>query len=140
MIHPEFEKEQINPEASILPVYRTIKGISQKDLRRISRFALSQDITVTETLPEKLIRHKNICSREFALKNIHFPADKMSLRMANRPAGFEELYIFQTGLLLRGSTRAQFRRGIEFPHDRSIYEFAERLPYELTDAQAAGAA
>lgn len=135
MVHPEFEKNQEHFEASILPVYPTTKGISQKDLRRISRFALSQNLPVEETLPERLLTEKGICSRQFALKNIHFPADKMSFRLAKYRLVYEELFLFQTGILIRGSSAAQLRKGIEFPADRSVYEFAERLPYELTDAQ-----
>ncbi len=55
--------------------------------------------------------------------------------MAKYRLVYEELFFFQTGILIRGSSAAQFSRGIEFPSDRSVYEFAERLPYELTDAQ-----
>ena len=55
MVHPEFEKKAGAFEASILPVYRTTKGITQKDLQKISRFALEQDISAEETLPEALI-------------------------------------------------------------------------------------
>lgn len=135
MVHPEFEKDSGHFEASILPVYRTVKGISQKDMRKISRFALSQDLPAEETLPERLIKKRGICSRQFALKNIHFPSNKMSCRMAKYRLVYEELFFFQTGILIRGSSAAQFSRGIEFPSDRSVYEFAERLPYELTDAQ-----
>lgn len=135
MVHPEFERKTGEFEASILPVYRTTKGITQKDLQKISRFALEQDIFVAETLPEALIEKNHMCSREFALKNIHFPSDRMSFKMAKYRLIYEELFILQTGLMIRGSSRLRVREGIEFPHDDSVREFINRLPYELTDAQ-----
>lgn len=135
MVHPEFERKTGKFEASILPVYRTTKGITQKDLQKISRFALEQEISVTETLPEALIEKNHMCSREFALKNIHFPSDRMSFKMAKYRLIYEELFILQTGLMIRGSSRLRVREGIEFPHDDSVREFIRQLPYELTDAQ-----
>lgn len=135
MVHPEFERDPGHFESSILPIYRTTKGVTQKDMRKISGFALSQNLSVTETLPRYLIEKNNICSREFALKNIHFPEDKMSFRMAKYRLVYEELFLLQTGLFLKGSSKLQAGDGIEFPHDRTVYEFIERLPYELTGAQ-----
>lgn len=136
MVHPEFEKSSGTFEASILPVYRTTKGITQKDLQKISRFALAQDICAEETLPEMLIEKNHMCSREFALKNIHFPTDRMSFKRSKYRLIYEELFILQMGLMIRGSSRLRVREGIEFPPDDAVREFIERLPYELTDAQA----
>ena len=99
-------------------------------MRKISGFALSQNLSVTETLPRYLIEKNNICSREFALKNIHFPEDKMSFRMAKYRLVYEELFLLQTGLFLKGGSKLQAGDGIEFPHDRTVYEFIERIPYE----------
>ena len=96
MAHPEFEKMSGPFEPSILPVYRTVKGISQKDLRKISRFALEQTDSAEETLPGWLIKKSRICSREAALRNIHFPADKMSFRTAKYRLVYEELFFLQT--------------------------------------------
>ena len=110
MVHPEFERDPGHFESSILPIYRTTKGVTQKDMRKISGFALSQNLSVTETLPRYLIEKNNICSREFALKNIHFPEDKMSFRMAKYRLVYEELFLLQTGLFLKGSSKLAGRR------------------------------
>lgn len=48
MVHPEFERDPGHFESSILPIYRTTKGVTQKDMRKISGFALSQNLSVTE--------------------------------------------------------------------------------------------
>ncbi len=136
MVHPQFEKNHGIFEASILPVYRTVKGITQKDLRNIARFSLDQGVFVRETLPEWLCAKAKLCSREQALKNIHFPADRMSYRTAKYRLVYEELFFLQTGLFMKGSSRMKLRDGIQFPHDNSMRQFVSRLPYELTDAQA----
>ena len=135
MAHPEFEKMSGPFEPSILPVYRTVKGISQKDLRKISRFALEQTDSAEETLPGWLIKKSRICSREAALRNIHFPADKMSFRTAKYRLVYEELFFLQTGLFLKGHMRQSAGDGICFSHNSAVRDFAASLPYELTDAQ-----
>ena len=44
MVHPEFERDPGHFEGSILPIYRTTKGVTQKDMRKISGFALSESL------------------------------------------------------------------------------------------------
>ena len=135
MVHPEFEKDTGIFTPSILPVYRTVKGISQKDLRKISMSALEQEISAEETLPGRLIEKSRICSREYALKNIHFPEDRMAFRRAKYRLVYEELFFLQTGLFMKGRVSRSGQNGISFSHNRAIRDFAASLPYELTDAQ-----
>lgn len=135
MVHPEFEKSTGDFEPVILPVYRTTKGISQKDLRKISRFALEQEFSVQETLPEWLLEKSRVCGREAALRNVHYPADRDSFKRAKYRLIYEELFFLQTGLFIRGSSRLKARDGISFSHSGAIQEFVGSLPYELTDAQ-----
>lgn len=135
MVHPEFEKSGPVFESAILPIYSTTKGITQKDLRKIARAALERDFAVKETLPDNILKKNNICSREFALKNIHFPNDKKAFAVAKYRIIYEELFLMQTGLFLKGSARCREESGIAFPHDDYAWNFAESLEFEMTGAQ-----
>lgn len=135
MVHPEFEKSAPVFESAILPVYSTTKGVTQKDLRKIARAALERDFAVKETLPEYILKKSNICSRDFALKNIHFPVDKKAFAAAKYRIIYEELFLMQTGLFLKGSARCREECGVAFPHDNYAQEFADSLEFEMTGAQ-----
>ncbi|MCI8283667.1 MAG: ATP-dependent DNA helicase RecG [Firmicutes bacterium] len=135
MVHPDFEKNSHEIKKEILPVYRTVKGITQKDLRKIAREAVSESININETLPVRILERNNICGRDFALKNIHFPADKKSFAAAKYRIIYEELFLLQTGLFIKGSSRCRTERGIAFSHDNYVGEFINSLNFTLTDAQ-----
>ena len=135
MVHPDYEKSMATFESAILPVYRTTKGISQKDLRKAAREALAQNIDVNETLPKWLLQDKNICSRDFAVKNIHFPTDRKAFSQAKYRIIYEELFLLQTGLFIKGNSRCREEKGIAFPHDSYMKEFMGMLGFEMTDAQ-----
>ena len=135
MIHPEFEKSGPTFESAILPVYSTTKGVTQKDLRKIAAAALERDVSINETLPEHIVEENNLCSREFALKNIHFPNDKKAFAAAKYRIIFEELFLMQTGLFMKGNARCREESGVAFPHDHYAEEFAASLGFEMTGAQ-----
>ncbi|MGN1350526.1 MAG: ATP-dependent DNA helicase RecG [Anaerovoracaceae bacterium] len=135
MVHPQSERCTGAFERRILPVYRTTKGVSQKDLRRISEAALSAEFQAEETLPPWVLERSRLCGRSFALRNIHFPADKKSFAAAKYRLIYEELFFLQTGLFLKGNARCRQAAGIAFPHDSSADEFAASLSFEMTDAQ-----
>ena len=135
MVHPDYEKSMATFESAILPVYRLTKGLTQKDMRRAAREALSHDIDVRETLPQWLLSEKNICSRDYAVKNIHFPVDRRAFSQAKYRIIYEELFLLQTGLFIKGSSRCREEKGIAFPEDQYMQEFMGLLGFELTGAQ-----
>ncbi len=138
MNHPDLSFD-IHPGAQgILPVYQTVKGISQNQMRELVRVALDELGEDCEFIPEPLLAERKVAGRRFALENIHFPAGRKAWAAARYRLIYEELLLFRTGIaLLRGSRdRDQERaRGIAFPHDDYVREFADSLGYELTPAQ-----
>ena len=136
MVHPEFEDGEKGFTAKILPIYRTTTGITQSDLRKLAEFSLSAATgIIRETLPEKLLEEKHICSRDTALRNIHFPKDKETFKIAKYRLIYEEFFILQTGLFLKGSSSSQMREGIDYPHSDAIKDFISSLSYTPTNAQ-----
>lgn len=135
MVHPGSFEPQEHAVQRILPVYRTAKGISQKDLRNIAEAVLAEQEELTEILPPDILEKRRIAGRAAALRNVHFPADRRSYAAAKYRLVYEELFLFQSGLhLLTGRSSGRIR-GIAYPHDDYIREFASYLGFPLTGAQ-----
>lgn len=133
MFHPDFGPWDESCRG-ILPVYRLSKGISQKDYRKLTAAALDLSDSLPETLPESVVRSAAICSNQFALKNIHYPADENSFQQSRYRLVYEELFDLKIALALSSKKERAENNGISFPGD-AAFRFAESLPYALTGAQ-----
>lgn len=126
MIHPEFAKG----EEGLVPVYPLTKGISQNDIRKLEKAVAHLADQVEDYLPEKIVNDKNLCDIAYALKNIHYPADRDALGRARIRIIYDELFIMQIGLLMMKKGR---QSGTAHTADEKT--FTDSLPYELTGAQ-----
>ncbi len=138
MAHPDFELPERRPEHPILPVYRSTKGITQKELRRISEEAISVLSEADEFIPEKTLSERHICGIEYAMRNIHFPSDRRAYLTAKYRLIFEELFLLESGLMLMKGTagnEASEGSGIAFPKNSRTDDFTKLLHFELTGAQ-----
>ncbi len=116
----------------IRPLYPTTQGLTSNAIEKVVATALTA-VAIPEILPPAIIRENSLCSREFALKNIHFPQDADALEQARKRLVFEELFLLQSSLLLiknvnRGRTPCVMKG------DYST-EFASLLPFSMTGAQ-----
>lgn len=134
MTNPVTEKEE-RYTGCIVPKYKLKSGISQLVFTNAVKTALNYiDFNEEETLPTYIRREHELCDMLFAYKNIHFPTDEYSLKLAKRRLVFEELLIFELGLLgKKGKTINN--EGIKLTNLKIVEELADILPYELTNAQ-----
>lgn len=130
----EMSSPQIRPVGFeiIRPIYPATHGLTSNALEKAVKTALTS-VKTEEFLPESIIEQNKLCSREFAVKNIHFPENKDALIKAKKRLVFEELFMLQTSLLLtkninRGKTPCVMQKDY-------TNEFYPLLPYNLTDAQ-----
>ncbi len=121
--------------ARIRPIYPQTEGLTS----RVIETAVANALTALGTgldddpLPFSMRQAHNLCTRRYALENIHFPADHRALSVARRRLVFEELLLLQLGLLrLKGRTRAE--TGARIGRDFSD-EFWPLLPFSPTGAQ-----
>lgn len=121
-------------EPSIQPVYRAIKGIPAKSLRKLMEQALTQvDDTCPETLPNALRLRHGLCELNFALREAHFPGSFENLRMARRRLAFEQMLMYQAAL---GLMRHQREDGIPMPlPEHAAADFWRAMPFPPTNAQ-----
>ena len=145
MVHPEIDAPQ--PEGSDLQggltgVYPSTEklqrgGITGKVMCKLQSAALALCLPeIRETLPEYIITENALCSAQYALKNIHFPADQYALQKATRRLKFEELFYLQLSLLKQKYIRSHGFPGLPMPKVGAAFNsLYQSLPFELTGAQ-----
>ena len=79
----------------IIPVYKTVAGVSQTNLRDIAKKALeSLGSQMQETLPDSVRTRYTLCTREYATRNIHFPISGEALMRAKMRFEFERFMTY----------------------------------------------
>lgn len=135
MIHPEFVQYGSELVQGIIPVYPLKAGISQSELHKWQRTAFELLEELPEPLPKEMLEKHHLCGIDYALRNIHRPKDKSSLKAAKYRLIFDELLFLQIGLFSIKNKICSNEAGICF--DKIVQEevFIEQLPYSLTNAQ-----
>lgn len=127
VVNPSIVKER-----AILPVYRSIAGIPGKLMKDTIRLLLDE-YDEEEDMPLELMEQYGLCSKKFALRQIHFPEDTDSLQRAKYRLAFEELLYYQaslTGLI------SQRPNGIQIGcEERDEEDFFDSLRFAPTGAQ-----
>ncbi|WP_419742006.1 ATP-dependent DNA helicase RecG [Paraclostridium dentum] len=133
----EVEQMSNNPKntCGIMPIYPLTYGLTNKELINIVKTVFSNEqIYIKEYLPNKIIQKYKLCSIDFAVKNIHSPTNKESLKVALYRLVFEEFLMLQLGLFLfkNGVTE---KSGVKFEKEQNLVEILNSLPFKLTNAQ-----
>ena len=119
----------------LVPVYPLSYDITNKDIMNTVRMVFeNKDIKIPEYMPEYLLKKYRLCGIDYAIKNIHFPKDKESLKVALYRLIFEELLVLQLGLFMYKGGNSN-EKGIVFKRDQRLDEVLESLPFSLTRAQ-----
>lgn len=118
----------------IRPKYALTEGLSpQMVITNMTEALRCVSEQVEEFIPDD-IRHKyELCTEEYALRNIHFPESAHAAEISRRRLGFDELLVMQCAMgLLRDRSREVTGCPMK-PVD--IGEFEQSLPFEMTGAQ-----
>ncbi|MCL2376666.1 MAG: ATP-dependent DNA helicase RecG [Defluviitaleaceae bacterium] len=118
----------------IVPIYPLTAGVSQKVLRGLIKQVLdSARKEIAEFMPQNILSSYNLSSRDFAIRNIHFPECDTAYFKARRRLVFEELFLMQ-GAMASAKGHLAAAKGRIFDNiDAS--EILDTLPYDLTDDQ-----
>jgi ATP-dependent DNA helicase RecG len=121
----------------IVPVYPATEGLLQSALRRALGGALEKcPDALEEVLPPQLLEQFSFPSREWSLRQIHFPDDWQTQETARHRLVFEELFLLQVALAQKKLAAHTNAIGIrqDVPEE-NIREFLHALPFKLTGAQ-----
>lgn len=118
----------------IRPIYHQSAGINSKAIEKLVRQAYEarKDYFV-DCIPQSL--RDKLCLTEInkAIYELHFPTNEDTISEARRRLIFEELFIFQLGLMkLKGNRKESTPVSIERDFTD---EFVKTLPFTLTGAQ-----
>lgn len=119
----------------LIPVYPLTYGVTSKDIiSTIKSIYTNEKVIIQEYLPREIINKYKLCSIDFAVKNLHMPQDKQSLKIALYRMIFEEFLILQIGLFYFKSG-IDDSEGIKFEKKEKLNDIIKSLPFNLTNAQ-----
>ena len=112
-------------------------GVTGKVMNKLMEAALAKGLgAVQESLPDYIMKQCGLVPIHFALRNIHFPKDMVSLEKAKYRLKFEELFYLQLSLLKQKYIRSRSEQGIMMPRVGDAFNRCyESLPFPLTGAQ-----
>ena len=136
IMSPIFDEEESNKNTGrIIPIYPSIKELSQTNLRKIIENALKEVQSLPETIPEYLVKEYNIINRQEAIQQIHFTDNFNKYNQARKRLVFEELLIMQLALLTFKNNYDKNKIGIQFSKEVKMNDIISKLPFKLTKAQ-----
>lgn len=125
---------QINrSDAGIVPIYPTVKGLTQKVVHDAIDEVLRQ-CSVSELLPDEWLKRYGLIGYRQALEEIHFPSDTDSLNRAKKRLSFEEAFLYFTAVKSWKADRKR-RNGFAYHAENSFTRFLETIPFSPTEAQ-----
>ncbi|MBQ0040737.1 MAG: ATP-dependent DNA helicase RecG [Clostridiales bacterium] len=118
----------------IVPVYRCTQGLTNNDFNKWIKIALDETEFDSDWIDYRILEADNICDREFAYSNIHFPASESHYKTARFRIVYEQLLIYQLAIRLnrKDIDDSAVDSSIE---DVDIKPFIDKLPFKLTDGQ-----
>lgn len=147
-VHPELERlereeEEMIHSGRIIPRYRESAkmksaGLTSRSLRTLIRGLLDNHLEdeIQENLPSSIVDQHQLIPLTQAVEQIHFPDDDSALARAQRRMKFQELFLFELGMVLRREVIRTKLPGIAFnPDTRLPRQLLERLGFDLTSAQ-----
>ncbi|MBK8660047.1 MAG: ATP-dependent DNA helicase RecG [Bacteroidetes bacterium] len=146
--HPEVDPVAMEPDkvsaVGLQPVYPTTEKarkrfFDSKGISRLTKQLIGQvrESDLPEFLPAAMLQQYRLCSRAFALVNIHFPKNEKALHEATRRLKFEELFLIQLQLLKVKANRGEAARGALLERIDGKFDafYKNNLPFQLTGAQ-----
>lgn len=96
----------------VLPVHRTVDGLSTGWLRRLIAAAVDDYADVCDHLPWQIRERRALVPLGTALRDIHFPPDMQAAGEARRRLAYDELLLLQLYMAMRRHALTRERAGI----------------------------
>ncbi len=143
--HPDIEKaEDVQlSEMGMQPYYVTTEkmkksGMTSRAVEKLMKALLDKiPSPMPETLPPYITGPLHLCSRDDALRWIHYPRNAEQVSRAQVRLKFEELFYVQLNILRYASDQRRKYRGYVFEHVGDVFNefYYHHLPFTLTGAQ-----
>lgn len=120
---------------SVVPIYRSTKGLSQGVIRRLLTQVRPVMDNLSDLLPEEILSREQLPTRSAVLPRCHFEPTESDLTAAKQLLAFEELVLLGLSILQAKNKRQQQSSQAIKVDDNSLKMFADTLPFQLTDGQ-----
>ena len=143
--HPDIDRAsdlQLS-EMGMQPYYTTTelmkkRGMTSRTVEKIVKAMLGKiSGTLSETLPDFIVRRLHLVSRDAAMRCIHYPKTALEMQKARERLKFEELFYVQLNILRYASDHRRKYRGYIFNRVGADFNtfYRQNLKFELTGAQ-----
>ena len=123
-------------QEKIESVYHSTSGLSQKTLiSAINNALMTYGNVINDNIPTYLIEKYNFLNKKTALNIIHNPPSYEKLKEASLRLKYEELFEFMFKINYLRNSNKKNNAGVERTTDKSIDDFINKLPFELTNDQ-----
>ncbi|MBO4983902.1 MAG: ATP-dependent DNA helicase RecG [Clostridia bacterium] len=120
--------------APLIPVYPLFSGLNQKFLSKLIGEVVGQlQSFSSDYLPNEIKQENQLCTLNYALKNIHFPESEQALNAAIKRLTFDELFMFALSLSKMKTTQRSMTAPVI--KDTDISPLLKLLSYAPTGAQ-----
>jgi ATP-dependent DNA helicase RecG len=143
--HPDIDKaaELQLSEMGLQPYYITTenmkkRGLTSRAVERLTKTLLEKISTpLRETLPPFITEAHHLCSRDDAMRWIHYPHNSEEMSRARLRLKFEELFFVQLNIVRYASDHRRKYRGNVFSRVGENFNnfYYNQLPFQLTNAQ-----
>ena len=121
-------------KSEIMPIYPLKGDLNSKVLVKYINNILSE-IEISDNLPSEMIKKYNLCSLDKAIRNIHFPIDRNTLKEAITRLKYQELFTYSMKIVMMRKEIKERSNGIEFKIVKELAQLKSKLPFPLTGAQ-----
>ncbi len=140
---PEWEfigdaDEDLLHTGRLVPVYPLTQGLFPKQMRRLAKTVVDGWADrVVDFMPDAIRERCHLAGLSWAIRQAHFPDSHETLGGARRRLAFDELFLFQMGVLGRKREWQESQPGSPLSVDRGLVDrLVASLPFSLTKAQA----
>ena len=138
MSQPQILKpeEYYNNRNKLTPVYRTVQGITSRQIQKHVRQALSETEDLKDYLNTSERKELDLPALTKSIQTIHFPDSRENVSLARKRLVFDELFLFLSEMKAVKESKEEEGKGIRFqPFQKEMDDFVSSLPFTLTEGQ-----
>ncbi len=138
--NPVYERPSDEPlHEKLVPVYRSVEGLSQRQIRLAVKQAVVLAGAVPDPLPPSTVKDLGLLDLTEAVTNIHFPATPELAHQAVERLKFDEILAWHVHLVVSHQSVEQHPAPTIPFHEAEIRTFVQHLPFTLTNDQRVAA-
>lgn len=129
--------KEIDEQIGLFPVYNLTQGITQSEMSRYVKKALSlMDGKIVDVIPSRYIEKYHMMHKSEALREIHFPSSKEKLKYALHYLKYEEFLKFNvTMMLTKRNNQTILRKEPRIFDENKIHQVISSLNFSLSNDQ-----